>query len=474
MALLPLLSLLPLLASAQTPLTVVKYSSTPNGFTTPPRGFNSFGLQVNTGAQPNFSFNQSSILTQARALVANSPASLLADGDYYISLDSGWSVGCNGDQYGRIIDDTSKFDISDLAPELHSMGLKLGVYVVPGSFHDDGDKTIEGTSIAIRDTWDGHDNGLCRMDFDDAKDGVQQWHDSVVGLFADWGVDLIKFDYVTPGSPSPGSATLQPNTSGSVIAFHKAIEKVGRPIRLDISWKLERNDSFFDIWEANADSMRLDQDLNAQGGNKLVEWAVVQRAIENYRQFISTVIDDNHLPLTIHPDMDNAFIGNPESVTGVSDAERTTIATHWIAAGANLLSGSDFTNLDDLGKKLLTLPEAWVDVANFTAQYPMQPRNPGTGKNSPQQLQVWIAGPDGSGDAAVVLANYGPDQGQGNFNTSLEGTQNVTATWADLGLSGSYQVRNVWESVDLGTLDSQISAQLGEGESQLLRFQRAS
>ncbi|KAK4498252.1 hypothetical protein PRZ48_010909 [Zasmidium cellare] len=474
MSILPLLPLLPLLASAPTPLTVVEYASTPNGFTTPPRGFNSFGLQVNTGAQPSFAFNQSSILTQARALVANTPASLLSSGDYYISLDSGWSVGCNGDEYGRIIDDTTKFNISDLASTLHGMGLKLGVYVVPGIFSGDGDKTIEGTDISIKDTWGGHDNGLCRTDFDYGKEGVQQWHDSVVGLFADWGVDLIKLDYVTPGSPSPGGATLQPNTSGSVIAFHNAIEKVGRPIRLNISWKLERNASFFDIWEANADSMRTDQDLNAQGGDKLVDWPTTQRAIENYRQFISTVIQDDHLPLTIHPDLDNAFIGNAENVTSVSDAMRTTIATHWLASGANLISGSDFTNLDDLGKKLLTLPEAWVDVANFTARYPMQARNPGTGQNSSQQLQAWIAGPDESGDAVVVLVNYGPDQGQGGFNTSLEGTQNVTATWADLGITGSYDVRNVWESEDLGTFDGQISAQLDEGESQLLRFQRSS
>lgn len=115
-----------------------------------------------------------------------------------------------------------------------------------------------------------------------------------------------------------------------------------------------------------------------------------------------------------------------------------------------------------------------MDVANFTARYPMQPRNPGTGKNWSQQLQAWIAGPDDAGDAVVVLANYGPDQGAGGFNTSLEGTQNVTASWADLGISSLYHVRNVWESEDVGTFDSQISAQLGEGKSQLLRFQRAS
>lgn len=319
------------------------------------------------------------------------------------------------------------------------------------------------------------------------RNGTIRWSDSLqtgglpfdgeaVGRLTrlDRGVDAIKLDYITPGSPDHGSATLQPDTSGSVVAFHKAIEKVGRPIRLDISWKLERNASFFDIWAENADSMRTDQDLNAQGGDKLVDWASTQRAIENYRQFVSPVIHDNHLPLTIRPDMDSLFIGNPEKVTGVSDEMRTTIATHWIASGASLIAGSDFTNLDDLGMYLLTLPEAWVDVADFSARFPMQPRNPGTGRNCSQQLQAWIAGPDASGEAMVVLANYGPDQGQGGFHTSLQGKRKVMASWTDLGLSGAYEVRIVWSQQDMGAFDGHISAELDEGESLLLRLRRAS
>ena len=71
------------------------------------------------------------------------------------------------------------------------------------------------------------------------------------------------------------------------------------------TFNAERNSSFFGIWADNEDSMRTDQDLNAQRGNKLVDWPTTQRAIENYRQFITTVIQDNHLPMTMHPEMDN-------------------------------------------------------------------------------------------------------------------------------------------------------------------------
>ena len=282
-------------------------------------------------------------------------------------------------------------------------------------------------------------------------------------------MDLIKLDYITPGSPSNGG-NLPPNNSGSVIAYHNAIQQVSRPMRLDISWKLERNETYFKIWDSNADSMRTDQDINNSGSTTFITWATVQRAIDNYRDFMSGVVaTETELPLSIYPDMDNWYVGNEKNITGVSDIMRKTIATHWIGAAANLISGSDMTRLDALGIKLLIDP-AGQEVANFTARYPMQARNPGSGRNESKQLQAWIAGPDSEsgGRAIVVLANYGPDEGQGGFDTYFSGQQIVKATWEDLGLCGAYEVLDVWEHKQLGTAEDEISAVLAEGESLLL------
>jgi alpha-galactosidase len=282
-------------------------------------------------------------------------------------------------------------------------------------------------------------------------------------------VDLIKFDYVTPGSPSNGG-NLPPDNSAEVIAYHKAIAASGRAIRLDISWKLERNSTYQKIWSGNADSQRTDQDINNSGQDTFIAWGTVQRAIDNYRDFITRIIDASDDPITtIYPDMDNMYVGNAESITGVSDAMRTTIATHWIGAAANLITGSDMTKPDALGARLLT-DDAAMEVAQFTARYPMQPRNPGTGKGDSKQLQAWMAGPDTSKNAIVILANYGPDRGQGGYGTSLDGAQLVRATWSDLGISGRYSVRNVWAGEELGLFDGEINATLGAGESVLLKM----
>jgi alpha-galactosidase len=287
------------------------------------------------------------------------------------------------------------------------------------------------------------------------------------------GVDLIKLDFITPGSPSNG-VNLPPDNSGEVIAWHKAIKQSGRPMRLDISWKLDRTPQFYSIWKSNADSMRTDQDINNGGASTLVAWPTVQRAIDNYRQYIVLQVPDAaSTPLSIYPDMDNLLIGNPASVSGVSDIQRMTIMTHWIGAAANLIVGSDLTNLDAFGVSLFTDSEA-LSAADFTAKYPVQPRNPGTGQGGAQQLQAWIAGPSpDKKEAIVILANYGPDQGHGGFGTSLLGNQTVTATWKDLGLTGAYNVRNVWAHQDLGSENKQVQAVLGEGESMLLRLTRS-
>ena len=73
--------------------------------------------------------------------------------------------------------------------------------------------------------------------------------------------------------------------------------------------------------------------------------------------------------------MDSTFVGNAQAVSGLSEAERYSAQAHWIGAGAQLVTGSDLTRLDTLGRELLGGAEA-LALAGITAQFPMQPRNP--------------------------------------------------------------------------------------------------
>jgi alpha-galactosidase len=71
---------------------------------------------------------------------------------------------------------------------LHSKGLKLGVYAVSGAFCTDGSKTVDGTNIKSKATFEV-------------------------------GINLIKLAFKTPGSPENGGH-LPSDNSRSDIASH--------------------------------------------------------------------------------------------------------------------------------------------------------------------------------------------------------------------------------------------------------------
>lgn len=446
------------------PLQVIYTAKTPNGFSGPARGWNSWGTQATPAANPNYTvFDQAFVYSQCSVLAQPEFKGMEYD---TCSLDAGWSTN-DPDEYGRIVYNSTLFDLPGLAEDLRHLGLKTGVYIIPGVPCSAANKTIKGTNIKIGDVLLGDNDGLAYCDWDFSKDGVQQWHDSLIELWTSWGISMIKLDFVTPGSPQNG-ANLVCNNSAAVEAYHKAIQNSGKQVRLDLSWKLCRNETYLPVWSSFAESMRTDQDIDNYGGDTFVAWQQVQRAIENYRQYISLQKQRN-TAITIYPDMDNLFVGNSQNFTGVDDTSRISIMTHWIGAAANLVIGSDLTNLDALGLKLLTSSES-AAAARFTAKYPMQPRNPGTGNNLAKQLQAWIAGPSPQGEAYVVIANYGPDQGQGGFGTSLNGTQAVTVSLADLGIAGrKWSVTDVWNGNKSMVTDS-YTAYLSENESQFLQF----
>jgi alpha-galactosidase len=457
------------------PLKILKTATTVNGFKSSGRGWNTYGIQaLENGSSVVPSFTASVGLDYTQQFV-QTQCSVLAQDEFkeagydLCSLDSGWQAFEAVDEYGRIIYNDTRFNLPELASWLHERDLKLGVYIIPGVPCVAQNKTIKGTNIKVSDVWNGNfDEIFCDWDF--TKDGVQQWHDSVVEQWASWGVDMIKLDFITPGSPQNG-ANLVCDNSPAVEMYLNAIKKSGRQMRFDLSWKLCRNETWLPIWSDLAESMRTDQDLDNYGTNTLMAWSVGQRAIDNYRQYISLQAQRN-VPITIYPDMDNLFTVNGENLTGVNDLKRTTVMNHWLGAAANLIIGGDMTQIDQLGYKLITSKES-IAAATFFAQYPMQPRNPGTGDNVASQLQAWIGGPSGD-EAYVLIANYGPDEGQGGFGSQLAGVQNVTVSLNDLGIAGqSWVFTNIWEG-NSTTVSKSYTTWLDEGASQLLHLVKCS
>jgi alpha-galactosidase len=180
--------------------------------------------------------NEQNILAQSDAMRSSG---LQAHGFQYINLDAGWSG--NADPYGRGLWNTTAFPhFLEMIQHIHANGQKVGIYLLPGI----GPQTVAanlpifGTPYHAQDIvvepltiGNGFGNGYgYKIDF--TKPGAQEYYNSMINLYASWGIDFIKVDSVTPGSYNDN---LNINNIPDVQAFSKAIAQSGRPIWLTIS-----------------------------------------------------------------------------------------------------------------------------------------------------------------------------------------------------------------------------------------------
>jgi alpha-galactosidase len=146
--------------------------------------------------------NEQNILAQSDALLNSG----LEDHDFrYINLDARWSG--NSDQYGRTLWNTTAFPhFLDMIQHIHANGQKVGIYLLPGvgSGVVSANLPILGTPYHAQDivaqpltVGNGFGYGY-KIDF--TKPGAQEYINSIIDLYASWGIDFIKMDSVTPGS----------------------------------------------------------------------------------------------------------------------------------------------------------------------------------------------------------------------------------------------------------------------------------
>ncbi|KAL4762917.1 uncharacterized protein BDW70DRAFT_158521 [Aspergillus foveolatus] len=303
------------------PLTVLQTSKSPNGFLRSARGWNSWGIQPTPYTTPSYPkeelgrvINQEFIISQCTVLT--DPA-IRGAGYDLCSLDGGWYSSLT-DEFGRITYNASLFDI----PALSSTNVSLGL-----AFIDHVDK-----------------NNNCYFDYENPD--TQLYHDELIALWASWGR----------------------------LRTTARFERSGRKIQLDVSSDVCRSQPYWGIWNSNADSIRVDTDINAYGSDVFVNMQHVQRTVEDYRKFVNLQVVDaqNDKPVTLRANLDNLW--------------------------------------------LITSPSS-IAAADFCAMYPMQPCNPGMGSNQAVQFQAWIAGPDEHGEAYVLLTNLGPNLGDGGYVT---------------------------------------------------------
>ena len=205
---------------------------------TPPMGWNSWDCYG-----PNVTENE--VKANADFMATN----LKQYGWEYVVVDIRWYVAndkshgynekdpqYNIDSYGRFVPAVNRFPSSangkgfkPLADYLHSKGLKLGIHIMRGipviavknkmPIYG-SDKTADAIySDTLQCPW-LHDMYTINA----SKQGAQEYYNSIVNLYAGWGVDFIKCDDLS-----------RPYHKAEIEMLRKAIDNCGRKIVLSMS-----------------------------------------------------------------------------------------------------------------------------------------------------------------------------------------------------------------------------------------------
>jgi len=349
------------------------------------------------------------------------------------------------DEYGRLMPHANKFPsafggkgFKPLSDYVHALGLKFGIHVMRGiprqaAWAKSKVMGTQGiTADMIADTastcpWMNHMYGLNM-----SKPGAQEYLNSILQLYASWGVDFIKVDDIA-----------RPYSAAEIEGYKKAIDNSGRPMVLSISpgetpvkqaahvqqyanmWRMA--DDFWDNWEQTL---------------KMFDYAKSWEGIGGPGHW---------------PDCDMIQIGKlskrgpvgPERYSRFTEDELYTHMSFWCIYRSPLMLGGNLPENRDIENKLFSNDE--VLSVNQHGENPKQ-------LYKKDGSMVWVSNVQSSKDIYVAL-----------FNIS-DTAHNVAVDFALLGYKGKVGVRDLWNKKDNGVFKKSYSQKVNAHGSVLLRL----
>jgi hypothetical protein len=396
---------------------------------TPPMGWNSWDC-----------YGPSVTEDEVKANADYMAKSLARFGWKYVVVDIQWyepKAGPHGyrknaelmmDEFGRLIPAPNRFPSSaggkgfkPLADYVHGKGLKFGLHVVRGIPRQAVEKNLPvyHSKAAAEQIADRADICAWLTDMygvDTAKPGAQDYYDSILALYAGWGVDYIKADDMS-----------SPYHSGEIEALSRAIKKCGRPMVLSLSpgpADLERVEHL----KANAQLWRISNDFWDR-------WQDLKRQFELCRKWIP------YIGPSTWPDADMLPLGRigiraergDDRQTRFTRDEQYALMSLWCIFRSPLMLGGDLPSNNPFTISLLTNEE--VLAVNQRSQNNRELFARGN------QI-AWTADVPGSPAKYVALFNIGDD-----------GPATTEVALSDLGFLGPCLVRDLWQKRDVGRYD---------------------
>ena len=347
------------------------------------------------------------------------------------------------DAYGRLIPAPNRFPSSadgrgfqPLAAYVHSLGLKFGIHIMRGIPRRAvrANLPVYGSGMHAADIANVH--SLCPWNsdmygVDMRRTGAQAYYNSLLELYAAWGVDFIKADDIA-----------RPMHGDEIAALHRAIETSGRSIVLSLSpgpatakdlpflqenanmWRI--SDDFWDDWQSLKQMFLL---LSVWGGaGRPGAWP-----------------DADMLPLG-HIGL-RAERGGDRTSRFTHD-EAQTVMSLWSIAQSPLMFGGDLPTSDPFTVSLLTNDEVLAVDQSGSHGYPFWQSG---------ARVAWIADTP-KGDAKYL----------GVFNAGDRPAE-IRVDWGALKLPDRCVLRDLWQKQDLGKIENGFTFRLPPHGSGLFR-----
>ncbi len=379
---------------------------------TPPMGWNSYDYYDTT-------VNEEQVKANARVLAEK----LRPFGWEYVVVDIQWYAhragsmrdrfqyipfaGVEMDQFSRLLPDPDRFPSSrggkgfgPLAEYIHSLGLKFGIHIMRGIPRQAAHTHTKIMNVPVTADMVGEPNSVCRWNPDmygvrDCAEG-QAYYDSIIELYASWGVDFIKCDDIC------NTDNLVPHTELGYARKHeiemiaRAIQKAGRPIVLSLSpgpaiiekaWHYKK---YANMWRITDDFWD--------------DWQLLKR------MFSRCELWQDHIAPGCYPDCDmlplgklGGGFGQGELECRLTHDEQRTMMTLWCLFGSPLMVGAELTKLDQWTLSLLTNREL-LELLAPQCQPEQLERN--------DEAAVWAAENQETGKSYVALFNLTDEERQ--------------------------------------------------------------
>lgn len=334
------------------------------------------------------SVSDEKVRSSAQALIDKG---LIDHGWAYINIDDGWESE-QRDSSGNIIPNEKFPDMHALGDWLHAHGLKFGIYSSPGT------RTC-GNYLASY-----------QHEMQDAT------------IYANWGIDYLKYDWCSYGEvySKAGDTSL-----AAYMKPYRVMQHALKAQNRDIYYSLCQY-GMHDVWKWGAE---VDGNSWRTTGDITDTWESLSSI--GFRQTVQyPYAKPGHWN---DPDMlivGEVGWGENLHATRLTPDEQYTHISLWCLLSAPLLIGCDISKIDDFTLNLLTNDEVLAidqDILGKQAQQKIKKPN----------YQVWVKQLEDGGHAVGI------------FNLSKT-YQTITFAWKDVGLRGTYKVRDLWQQKDIG------------------------